>query len=154
MKITSQCVVAIHYTLSNDQGQQLDSSQGADPLQYMHGVNGLIPGLERELDGREAGDAFTAVIAPADGYGEVDPGLVREVPLEALAEIENLAVGMKLQSRSPDGQVQVLTVDTVGSESATLNANHELAGATLHFDVVVDSVREATAEELDHGHAH
>lgn len=154
MKISSQCVVAIHYTLSNDQGQQLDSSQGSDPLQYLHGVNGLIPGLERELDGREVGDAFTAVIAPAEGYGEIDPGLVREVPLAALAEIDGLAVGMKLQSRSPDGQVQVLSVDAVGPESATLNANHELAGTTLHFDVVVESVREATAEELEHGHAH
>lgn len=154
MKVANQCVVAIHYTLTNEQGQQLDSSQGSDPLQYLHGVNGLIPGLERELDGREVGDAFSAVIAPVDAYGEMDPGLVRDVPLAALAEIDNLAVGMKLQSRSSDGHVQVLTVDAVGSETATLNGNHELAGATLHFDVVVESVREATAEELDHGHAH
>jgi FKBP-type peptidyl-prolyl cis-trans isomerase SlyD len=154
MKITNECVVAIHYTLTNAQGQQLDSSQGSDPLQYLHGVNGLIPGLERELDGRQVGDAFTAVIAPTDAYGEVDPRLIREVPLEALSEIENLAVGMKLQSRSSDGHVQVIVVDAVGPETATLNGNHELAGTTLHFDVVIDSVREATPEELEHGHAH
>ena len=154
MKIADRCVVAFHYTLTNDQGERLDSSEGSEPLQYLHGFSGIIPGLEREMAGRDAGDSFQATIAPEDAYGEVDPSLVQEVPLDALSQIEGLAVGMQLQSRSPDGQVRVLTVEAVGAESATLNANHELAGATLHFDVQVESVREATDEEVEHGHAH
>ncbi len=154
MKIASNCVVSIHYTLTNDAGETLDSSAGGDPLSYLHGNNGLIPGLERELEGREPGDSFKASIQPADAYGEHNPQLVQEVPLEALAQIEELQVGMQLQSQSPDGQVQVLQVDAIGDSTATLNANHALAGQTLHFDVSVENVREANDEEIAHGHAH
>ena len=154
MKITDDCVVAIHYTLTNSQGETLDSSQGSDPLSYLHGRGGIIPGLERELDGREVGDAFDAVIQPEDAYGLPHPDLVQEVPLEALAQIDNLQVGMQLQSQAQDGRVQVLVVEAISEESATLNANHALAGEVLHFAVSVEAVREATEEELQHGHAH
>jgi len=154
MKIAPERVVSIHYTLTNDAGDQLDSSAGGEPLSYLHGSHGLIPGLESELDGRVAGDQFKATILPAEAYGEVNPSLIQEVPLDALAGIENLQVGMQLQSQSPDGRVQMLVVDEIGAESATLNANHALAGMVLHFEVEVAEVREATAEELDHGHAH
>jgi FKBP-type peptidyl-prolyl cis-trans isomerase SlyD len=154
MKIEGQCVVSIHYTLTDDDGNQLDSSAGSDPLTYLHGARGLVPGLERELDGREAGDQFQASIGPTEAYGEVNPALIQEVPLSALSGVENLAVGMTLQSRSNDGNVQRLVVDAIGAETATLNANHALAGQTLHFEVSVEEVREATAEELEHGHAH
>ena len=151
MKIANQHVVSFHYTLTDDQGQELDSSRGSEPLTYIHGARGLIPGLERELEGREAGETFQASIQPADAYGEVNPQLIQDVPLDALAAIENLEVGMRLQSRTPDGEVQLLTVDAIGDESATLNANHALAGAVLHFDVAIEDVREATAEELEQG---
>lgn len=154
MKIASQCVVAIHYTLTDQQGQELDSSRGQDPLTYLHGMQGLIPGLERELEGREPGDQFQATVQPEEAYGEVNPQLVQDVPLEVLDGIENLHVGMALQSKAPDGSVQNLRVDAIGAETATLNANHPLAGAVLNFEVSVESVREATAEELEHGHAH
>lgn len=154
MKIARDSVVAIHYTLTNDGGETLDSSAGSDPLNYLHGHGGLISGLEKELEGRGAGDSFKADIAPADAYGEHDPQMIQEVPLEALAQIENLAVGMQIQSQAPDGQVQVLLVEAIGAETATLNANHPLAGETLHFDVTVAEVRAATEEELAHGHAH
>ncbi len=154
MKVASQCVVSIHYTLTDEEGQQLDSSAGREPLSYLHGASGLIPGLERELEGRETGDRFEATIAPRDAYGEHNPALVQEVPLDMLAGIENLRVGMQLQSQAPDGRVQQLTVDAIGETSATLNANHMLAGKVLHFKVEVTDVRQATAEELDHGHAH
>ena len=154
MKIAPERVVSIHYTLTNDAGDQLDSSAGGEPLSYLHGSHGLIPGLESELDGRVAGDQFKATILPAEAYGEVNPSLIQEVPLDALAGIENLQVGMQLQSQSPDGRVQMLVVDEIGAESATLNANHALAGMVLHFEVEVAEVREASAEELDHGHAH
>ena len=151
MKIIKECVVSIHYTLTDERGEELDSSRGAAPLTYIHGTQGLIPGLERELEGREAGDGFQASIQPVDAYGEINPALIQEVPLDVLSAIEDLQVGMRLQSRSPDGQMQMLTVEAIGDESATLNANHALAGAVLHFDVAVEHVRAATAEELDQG---
>jgi len=154
MKIANDCVVSIHYTLTDDAGQTLDSSAGRDPLTYLHGTGSLIPGLEQELDGREAGQAFQATIQPDDAYGMPRPELVQEVPLAALAQIENLQEGMQLQSRNPDGAVQMLVVEAIGDESATLNANHALAGQVLHFEVAVEEVREATAEELAHGHPH
>lgn len=154
MKIAEQCVVSIHYTLTNDRGEELDSSRGADPLTYLHGVGALIPGLERELVGLGAGDDIRVMVQPADGYGEVLDQLIQDVPLTALAGIEDLAVGMQLQSRAPDGRVQTLVVDAIGSDTATLNANHPLAGEVLHFDVRVEHVRAATAEEVAHGHVH
>jgi len=154
MKIAESCVVSIHYTLTNTEGETLDSSADGDPLAYLHGAGGLISGLEQELAGKEKGDQFKATIQPEDAYGDVNPELVQEVPLDALSGIENLAVGMQLQSQSPDGRTQVLVVEAVGEETATLNANHALAGAVLHFDVEVADVRAATEEELAHGHAH
>lgn len=154
MKIASQCVVAIHYTLTDDQGQQLDSSRDQEPLTYLHGAQGLIPGLERELEGREIGDRFEATVAPEEAYGEMNPQLIQDVPLDVLDGIEDLHVGMALQSKAPDGRVQNLRVDAIGDDKATLNANHPLAGEVLHFEVTVESVREATAEELEHGHVH
>ena len=154
MKIAQHCVVTIHYTLTSESGQTLDSSAGGEPLRYLHGTKGLIPGLEKELDGREAGEAFTAVIQPEDGYGVPNPDLVREVPLDALSQIEDLRVGMQLQARRPDGGVDVLVVESIGDEAAVLNANHALAGEVLHFEVSVEDVRAATADELEHGHAH
>jgi FKBP-type peptidyl-prolyl cis-trans isomerase SlyD len=151
MKIANERVVSFHYTLTDDRGQELDSSRGSEPLTYIHGTQGLIPGLERELEGREAGEAFQASIQPADAYGEVNPELIQDVPLQALSGIDNLEVGMRLQSRTPDGNVQLLTVDAIGDETATLNANHVLAGEILHFDVAVESVRDATPDELEQG---
>jgi FKBP-type peptidyl-prolyl cis-trans isomerase SlyD len=154
MKIANQCVVSIHYTLTDTEGQELDSSRGQEPLTYLHGTDGLIPGLERELEGREPGEQFEATVQPEEAYGDVNPQLVQDVPLDVLDGIENLHVGMALQSKAPDGSVQNLRVDAIGEETATLNANHPLAGAVLKFDVSVENVREATAEELEHGHAH
>ncbi len=151
MKIAKECVVSIHYTLTDDRGEELDTSRGAAPLTYIHGTQGLIPGLERALEGREAGDGFQASIQPEDAYGEINPALIQDVPLDVLSGIEDLKVGMRLQSRAPDGQMQMLIVDAIGAESATLNANHLLAGEVLHFDVAVEHVREATAEELEQG---
>ncbi|MEM1436206.1 MAG: peptidylprolyl isomerase [Pseudomonadota bacterium] len=153
MKIASNRVVTIHYTLTNDAGETLDSSSGGDPLNYLHGNNGLIPGLERELEGREPGESFETSVQPEDGYGAPNPQLVQEVPLEALSQIANLEVGMQLQSQAPSGEVQVLRVDAVGEATATLNANHPLAGQVLNFAVSVEAVRDATAEELELGHA-
>ncbi|NIP14908.1 MAG: peptidylprolyl isomerase [Pseudomonadales bacterium] len=152
MKIADQCVVAFHYTLTGEDGRTLDSSSGGEPLSYLHGNQGLIPGLERELTGREAGDELNVVVQPEDGYGVPDPALVQEVPLEVLAQIEDLQVGMQLQSQASDGSIQVFVVEAISEETATLNANHALAGHVLIFDVSIVDVRSATPEEIDHGH--
>jgi len=154
MKIANECVVAFHYTLTDGQGNEIDSSRGQSPLTYLHGTEGLIPGLERELEGREPGERFQATVQPEEAYGPVNPQLIQDVPLEVLDGIENLHVGMALQARAPDGRGQNLRVDAINDQSATLNANHPLAGEVLHFDVTVESVRKATPEELEHGHAH
>jgi FKBP-type peptidyl-prolyl cis-trans isomerase SlyD len=154
MKIAESCVVSIHYTLTNSEGETLDSSAGGEPLAYLHGAGGLISGLEKELTGKETGDQFQATIQPEEAYGEVNPELIQEVPLDVLSGIDNLTVGMQLQSQSPDGRTQLLVVDAIGEDTATLNANHALAGVVLHFDVEVAGVRAATEEELEHGHVH
>jgi FKBP-type peptidyl-prolyl cis-trans isomerase SlyD len=154
MKIAPQRVVAIHYTLTDERGQELDTSRDKEPLTYLHGAQGLIPGLEKQLEGRQAGDKFAATVQPEEAYGPLNPELIQEVPIEVLGEIENLQVGMALQAKAPDGQVQNLRVEAIGEDTATLNANHPLAGETLHFDVSIEDVREATPEERDHGHVH
>ena len=153
MKINNECVVSISYILTNDEGERLDSS-GKEPLVYLHGADNIVKGLEQALYGKEAGTSFKAAIEPALGYGEVDTHLIQEVPRGLLAKIENLYVGMALQSESEDGHVQRLVVDAIGDDTVTINANHPLAGTTLHFDVTVENVREATREEIEHGHPH
>ena len=150
MKISKQCVVAIHYTLTNDEDQQLDSS-GKDPLVYLHGQGNLITGLEQELDGKKEGDSFQATLEPSLAYGDVDPRLITSVPRTLMADIDDLHVGMELRAEGQDGHVQKLIVDAIGEDSVTVNANHPLAGKTLHFDVLIASVRQATEEEVEHG---
>lgn len=154
MKISKDCVVSIHYTLTNDDGEKLDASQPEQPLAYLHGADNIIPGLEQALEGKAPGDAVEAVVEAKDAYGEVNQDLIQEIPRSAVAGIDNLEVGMMLQAQGPDGQVQPLTVEAIAEETVTVNANHQLAGERLHFDVTVDSVRDATAEEIEHGHAH
>ena len=150
MKISKQCVVTLHYTLTNEENQQLDSS-GKEPLVYLHGRGNLIAGLEQELDGKETGDRFQTTIKPALAYGEVDPKLFANVPRTLLADIDDLHVGLELQSENQDGYMQKLIVDAIGEDSVTVNANHPLAGMTLHFDVTIENVRQATEEEVERG---
>ena len=154
MSISQGQVVQFHYTLTDDAGEVLDSSDGGEPLAYLHGYAGIIPGLEQQMEGKQVGDEFSAVIAPEDAYGVVDPELIQEVPLDVLSHIEGLAVGMQLQSQSQDGRVQTIVVDALNETTATLNANHALAGRTLTFAVSVESTRDATEEEIAQGHAH
>jgi FKBP-type peptidyl-prolyl cis-trans isomerase SlyD len=131
----------------------LDSSKGKTPLPYLHGHGGIIPGLEKELDGRSVGDEFNVKIEPKDGYGERNETLVQKVPRDQLAHIPELKAGVQLQAQTPQGQ-QIVMVSELSDSEATLDANHPLAGVTLHFEVKVATVRAATQEELDHGHAH
>jgi FKBP-type peptidyl-prolyl cis-trans isomerase SlyD len=154
MKIETNKVVSIHYELTNEAGDKLDSSSGKEPLTYLHGTGALIPGLEKQLEGKNLGDELTAVIPPAEAYGEPDDKLIRDVDRSAFGDVEKLEPGMQFQARGENDSVQVISVVDVKEDTVKVDANHPLAGMTLKFDVKVDNVREATEEELAHGHAH
>lgn len=153
MKVAENTVVVIDYTLTNNEGQVIDSSEGAGPLAYLHGAGNIIPGLEDALLGKEAGDEVKASIEPANAYGERHDALKQEVPAELFSGVEKVEVGMQFQSETDQGPVLV-TVTEVGEQTITVDGNHPLAGVHLNFDVNVREVREATAEELEHGHVH
>lgn len=153
MQATKDKVVRIDYTLKDDDGTVLDTSEGREPVSYLHGVQTLVPGLENALEGQEAGNSLRVTVPPAQGYGDRDPGRVAAVPKENFPPQANIEVGVQFQAETPDGP-QVVTVVEVTEEEVTVDANHPLAGKTLHFDVKVLDVRDATAEEIEHGHAH
>lgn len=153
MNIADRCAVSFHYTLTDDAGTVLDSSREAEPLDYLHGAGNIVPGLEQAMAGRKPGDAFKVDVAPEQGYGTRVDALVQQMPRSAFAGMPEPEVGMQFQAESNMGPVMV-TVVAVDADSVTLDGNHALAGVTLHFDVEVVAVREATEEELDHGHVH
>lgn len=153
MQIAKNKVVSIDYTLTGEDGKVIDSSQGNEPLMYLHGAGEIIPGLERALEGKSAGDGVNATIAPADGYGAKNPALVQPVPRQQFPGVKDIAVGMQFQAQTNHGP-RVVTVVGVTDETVTVDANHPLAGQTLNFDVKVVDVRDASQEELDHKHAH
>ncbi|MCK0537228.1 FKBP-type peptidyl-prolyl cis-trans isomerase [Alcanivorax quisquiliarum] len=154
MQIAENAVVAIHYTLTNDAGDTLDSSRERDePLAYLHGHGNIIPGLEKALLGKQSGDTLKVTVEPAEGYGERHEGLIQEVPREAFQGVDELEPGMQFQA-STDAGPRMFTITDVQDDVVTVDGNHPLAGATLHFDVEVADVRAASAEELSHGHVH
>jgi len=153
MQAGDNTVVLIHYTLTSDSGETLDSSEGREPLGYLHGFGSIIPGLENALVGKKAGDKLKVSIPPAEAYGVREDALVQIVPRSAFGGAPDLEVGMQFQAQTPEG-VRVVTVVDVAGDDITLDGNHPLAGETLHFDVEVTEVRAATEEELTHGHVH
>jgi FKBP-type peptidyl-prolyl cis-trans isomerase SlyD len=153
VEIAADKVVLIHYTLKDDNGAVLDSSAGGEPLAYIQGHGNLVPGLEKALEGKADGNTLAVTVAPADGYGIREPDLVQRVPKRSLQGAGEVKKGMQFQARTDDG-IRVFTVTAVAGDMITLDGNHPLADQTLHFDVEVVSVREATAEELEHGHVH
>jgi len=154
MKIEQHQVVSIDYELKNDDGKVLDSSAGQQPLTYLHGTGGLIPGLEKALEGKSAEDELEVTIAPAEAYGEFDDSLVQKVNKSAFDGVDNIEPGMQFQAEGNEGEAQSITVVEVEGDDVTIDANHPLAGKTLHFSVQIREVRAATDEEKDHGHAH
>lgn len=154
MQIEKGRVVTIEYTLRDDDGDVIDTSEGEEPMVYLHGVGQLVPGLEKALETRGAGDKVKVSVAPEDGYGTWDPEQVMRVPRERLPADAEPEPGMELTGSDPDGDEILLRVIEVEGGVVTLDANHPLAGRTLHFDVDVKSVRDATQDELSHGHAH
>lgn len=154
MHIAEQSVVSIHYTLTNDAGETLDTSDGREPLVYLHGAQNIIPGLESELTGKSVGDSFDVTIQPEEAYGTVNPELVQTVPHSAFEGVEKVEPGMQFQARGDDGETQVITVTEVADSGVTVDGNHPLAGQVLNFSVRVEEIRAATEEEIEHGHVH
>lgn len=154
MQISDKHVVSMNYTLKNDQGTVLDTSENSDALQFIVGTGMIIPGLEKELYGKEKGDKVSVTVEPKDGYGEYDGTQMVKVSKSQFSEGSEIKVGMTVQAQSQEGQIQLLTIKEVEDDTVTLDANHPLAGQTLHFDVEIEDVRDATEEELEHGHAH
>ena len=154
MTVTKDRVVSINYTLKDDDGQVLDSSEGREPLAFIQGIGAIIPGLEQALEGREQGENLAVSLTPEEAYGEYNDELIVSVPKDRFPEPEQLEVGGQVQAQTADGGVQILTVAEIGEEDVSLDANHPLAGQGLHFHVSIEEVREATQEELDHGHVH
>jgi FKBP-type peptidyl-prolyl cis-trans isomerase SlyD len=150
MLIAQDKVVLIHYTLTDDAGKVLDSSSSGEPLAYLHGQGNIIPGLEKALDGKRAGDKLNVRVEPAEGYGVRDDSLVQQVPRRA----PNVQPGMQFHAQSAQGQTRVVTVTRIQGDMVTVDGNHPLAGEVLNFDVEVAEVREPTGEELEHGHVH
>jgi FKBP-type peptidyl-prolyl cis-trans isomerase SlyD len=153
MQIANNTVVIIDYTLKDDDQSVLDTSQGQEPLSYIHGIGNLIPGLEKALAGKSEGDRVEVTIAPDEAYGERDDELLQAIPRERFERADEIQVGMQFHTQSDEG-MQVVTVVDVDGDNITIDGNHSLAGKTLHFDVRIVGVREASAEEVSHGHAH
>jgi FKBP-type peptidyl-prolyl cis-trans isomerase SlyD len=153
VSIKKDSVVTFNYTLKDDAGTVIDSSAEGEPLAYLHGHGNLVAGLERELEGKGAGDTLAVKVTPADGYGEYSQELVQKVPRRALKGIAKITVGMRLHAQTEQGP-RAVTVKAVTGDMVTIDGNHPLAGKNLNFDIQVLDVREATEEELAHGHVH
>lgn len=153
MQIADNKIVLIHYTLSNLDDEVMDSSAGGEPLAYLHGKGNIVPGLEKELLGKKVGDKVNVEVSPEDGYGELNEELIQEVDRAAFDGVESIEVGMRFMAETAWGQ-QPVVVTAVTDETVIVDGNHPLADQSLKFDVEVVEVRDATEEELEHGHAH
>ncbi len=149
MTVANDTVVSIHYTLRDNQGNIIDSSSGRDPLQYIHGRGNLIIGMEEGLEGKSTGDQLDLKIAPEKGYGERNDKLIQKVPKTAFGT-QKVDKGMQFNTEKG----QVVTITEVGTEDVTVDGNHPLAGVPLNFEVEVINIREASKEEIEHGHVH
>ena len=153
MNISKDKVASIDYTLTDDKGEVLDSSSGREPLAYLHGHGNLIPGLEKELEGKTTGDKLVAIIPPSEAYGVRSDELLQDFALDQFQDQEEVQVGVQFQVKYGE-DVHIATVTKVEDGKVSVDMNHPLADQTLHFDVEVMEVREPTAEELEHGHVH
>lgn len=153
MLIAAKKVASFHYTLSNEQGEQIESSRERQPMTYLHGARNIIPGLEQALTGKAAGEQFQVTIAPADAYGERRSDRVQRIPAKHFRDAKHLQPGQMVTIQTRGGPIQA-TVVKVGRFNVDVDTNHPLAGQTLTFDVEVTAVRDATKEEISHGHVH
>jgi FKBP-type peptidyl-prolyl cis-trans isomerase SlyD len=153
MQIAKHKVVTIDYTLKDDTGREIDSSREGN-FAYLHGANNIIPGLEDALSGKSRGDEVDVSVAPEEGYGARDEAMSSAVPREMFPKDVEVLPGMQFQAEGPEGQMLLLTVTNVAGDEITVDGNHPLAGVQLNFQVRVVDVRDATQEEIQHGHVH
>jgi FKBP-type peptidyl-prolyl cis-trans isomerase SlyD len=152
-QVADDLVVTIDYTLTVD-GEVFDSSEEEGPLDYLHGHGNIIFGLEKELTGMQVGESKTVLLEPEEGYGEVDSEAFFDLPREEFPDDVPLEIGIELEITDNDGEMMFAKIVEVDEDNVRLDTNHPLAGKTLQFDVTVNGIREATAEEIEHGHAH
>lgn len=153
MQIDENKVVKIEYTVKTEEGVLVDTSEGNEPLAYLHGHKNIIPGLENALVGKAVDDELSVTVNPEEAYGERHEQLIKDVPMEAFQGVDKVEPGMQFNAESPQGP-QLITVTKVEGDTVTVDGNHPLAGVTLNFDVKVVEVREPSEEELSHGHVH
>jgi len=153
MKIENKKVVSFHYTLSNAEGEQIESSRERQPMEYLHGAGNIIPGLEKAMAGKTTGDCFEVTVEPPEAYGEHNEEGVQRIPAKHFKSTDRLKAGQTAVLNTQQGQVQV-TIVKVGRFNVDVDRNHPLAGKTLTFDVEITDVRDASAEEISHGHSH
>jgi len=154
MKIAKDSVVSIEYRLHLGDGKIVDESEPGEPLEYLQGHEEIVPGLEQALEGKAAGESLKVTVEPKDGYGDIDPDGVEEVPRSEFPAEMELKAGAILSATDPDGDEVDFLVKEVKGDTVVVDFNHPFAGKTLHFEVTVHGVRAATKEELEHGHAH
>ncbi len=152
--VTDGKVVTIHYTLTDDAGEVVDSSKGSPPLEFLQGAGNIVAGLEEALVGRARGDAFKVDVAPEKGYGVHDPRGLQRIPRDAFPDDVDLEPGMQFGAEDPQGGSTTVWIVKVESDQIVIDTNHPMAGKTLHFDVSIEGVRDATREEIAHGHPH
>ena len=153
MQIAPNSVVTLHYTLKDNDGKVIDQSDDGSFL-YLHGAMNIIPGLENALAGKSAGEEFSISVSPEEGYGARDPERIQEVPKEMFDNSEEIKVGVQFHAQGPDGNAVVVTVAEIKDDVVVIDANHALAGVDLNFEVKIVDVREASEEEIEHGHVH
>lgn len=153
MKVSDNAVISIDYILKDDNGNIIDQSEKTDPLVYLHGASNIIPGLESALSGKAVGEEISVRVAPEEAYGVRDDAKKQAVPRNMFGD-EEIAVGAQYHAQGPDGQHLTVTVISVSDEEIVVDGNHPLAGMHLNFDVTVVDIRDATKEELEHGHVH
>lgn len=153
MTITAGKVVFFDYTLTDDDREIIDSSKGGSPLGYVQGAGQIVPGLEKAMEGKKAGDTFRVAVEATEGYGLHDEANVAVIPANQIEGVDDLEVGAQLHTDTESGEQTVLVTKIEGNE-VTIDANHPLAGLTLHFDVTIREVRDASADEISHGHIH
>ena len=153
MTIQNQKVITIDYVLKDDQGVLIDESQDGS-FCYLHGASNIIPGMENALTGKAQGDELQLVIQPADAYGEYNADMTQVVDRSMFDTSDKIEAGMQFQAQDQEGHIMMITISKVDGDQITIDGNHPLAGVTLHYDIKVIDIRDATEEELSHGHVH
>ena len=154
MIIDKNKVVSLNYTLTSVTGEVLDKSEADSPLDYLHGSGNLIPGLEKALEGKKTGDHLTVTVPPEEGYGLYDDGLILNLKKDRFDTENDVKIGMEFSGQTEDGEFHIFRVVSIKGDKVKVDGNHVLAGQTLNFDVSIAGIREATEEEIAHGHLH